>query len=365
MTIFKIYVDHNVADYPLVLSILSRINADSEIIDDPKIVFDAIHAADDPVQKGKETLFLTKNRGAFIKKCPGTKYYTCCGYKILHIGTFCVMDCSYCVLQSYFHPPLLQFYVNHDDLQKDLHNFFSTKAIARIGTGEFTDSLIWEPWTDLSAFLVPEFSRQSHAVLELKTKTTEIEGLKRLTHNRKTIVSWSLNTDRVIRNEERQTCSLSSRLSAAARCESWGYPLSFHFDPMIIYEGCEKDYKDVVIKLFASVSRENIVWISLGTFRFMPGLKTIVQKRFKDSKIVYGEFITGLDGKLRYFKQLRIDLYARMISWIRELAPDVVIYFCMEDETVWKKSAGFIPSERGGLSRMLDESAARHCGLDR
>jgi len=30
---------------------------------------------------------------------------------------------------------------------------------------------------------------------------------------------------------------------------------------------------------------------------------------------------------------------------------------------VWKKSLGFIPSERGDLPRMLDESAVRHCGL--
>ncbi|MBW2167243.1 MAG: DNA photolyase, partial [Deltaproteobacteria bacterium] len=39
------------------------------------------------------------------------------------------------------------------------------------------------------------------------------------------------------------------------------------------------------------------------------------------------------------------------------------IYFCMEDDEVWKKSLGFIPSERGGLPEMLDESAARHCRL--
>jgi spore photoproduct lyase len=36
----------------------------------------------------------------------------------------------------------------------------------------------------------------------------------------------------------------------------------------------------------------------------------------------------------------------------------------MEDDEVWEKSLGFIPSDRGGLSRMLDESAALHCGLD-
>jgi len=274
------------------------------------------------------------------------------------------MDCSYCIMQSYFHPPVLQYFVNRDDLEAELNNLFAKKSISRIGTGEFTDSMIWEMWTDLSAFLVPKFSRQSYAVLELKTKTTAIEKLKSLRHNRKTIVAWSLNTTKVIGNEELRTTSLAARLKAAAKCEEWGYPLAFHFDPMIIYDGCEEDYRKVIEQLFSHVSSENIVWISLGTFRFMPSLKSIIKKRFPDSKIIYGEFITGLDGKMRYFKPLRIELYQKIVSCIRSMAPDVLIYFCMEDDEVWKKSLGFIPSERGGLPKMLDETAARHCGLN-
>jgi spore photoproduct lyase len=36
----------------------------------------------------------------------------------------------------------------------------------------------------------------------------------------------------------------------------------------------------------------------------------------------------------------------------------------MEDDEVWQKSLGFLPADKGGLPRMLDESAVRHCGLD-
>ncbi|MBT8358816.1 MAG: DNA photolyase [Deltaproteobacteria bacterium] len=360
----KIYIDQHIADLPLTKSILSRCKCPSLIIANIKEVYRSLTRAIDPVQKGKEILFLTQNKGAFIKECPGTSFYTCCGYRILHIGTFCSMDCSYCILQSYFHPPLLTYFVNHQDLILELDELFAEKKRFRIGTGEFTDSLIWEPWSDLSSLLVPKFSNQSNAVLELKTKTTAIDGLKNLPHNRKTIISWSVNTNKVIRAEERKTASLSARLKAAAKCESWGYPVAFHFDPMVIYEGCEKDYKQVVEQIFSHVSAENIVWISLGTFRYMPSLKKIVQTRFPDSKIIYGEFISGIDGKMRYFKPLRIKLYSNILSLIREYSPDIMVYFCMEDDEVWKKSFGFIPSDRGGLPKMLDKSAALHCGLD-
>jgi spore photoproduct lyase len=364
LKISTLYIDRQVSGSSLVKSIRSRIKAPAVVVEDSSRVYDILSRSDDPVQKGKEILFLTRNKGAFIKDCPGTSYYTCCGYKILHIGTFCIMDCSYCVLQSYFHPPLLQFFVNHDELLASLDSLFKKNGINRIGTGEFTDSLVWELCTDLSSILVPKFAEQSSSILELKTKTTAINNLKKLKHNRKTIISWSLNTERIINIEEKKTASLSARLAAAAQCESWGYPLSFHFDPIILYEGCEKEYKNVLQKLFDSVSAEKIVWISLGTFRFMPKLKAITAQRFRNSKIVYGEFIPGLDGKMRYFKPLRVKFYKKMVSWIKELGPDVLVYFCMEDDDVWEKAMGFCPSERGGLPRMLDESAVYHCGLD-
>jgi len=210
MPIQKLYIDRQMADSPQVRLIAKRLGLTGEIVPDVQTVYDTVSAAADPVRQGKKILFLTRNKGSFIKECPGTRTYTCCGYEILHIGSFCQMDCAYCILQSYFHPPVLQYFVNHDDLFKELNTFFSGNQIHRIGTGEFTDSLIWELWTDLSAQLIPAFAAQNHAVLELKSKTTAIQNLKQLAHNRKTITSWSVNTPRIIAQEERGTASLTA-----------------------------------------------------------------------------------------------------------------------------------------------------------
>ena len=347
----------------IVQAIQVRLKIPTEVVPNTKHVYALLSTEKDPVKRGKQILYLTRNHGTFIRQCPGTRHYTCCDYMILHIGTYCHMDCSYCILQAYFHPPLLQYFVNHDDMLAEIDRLFSRRQTVRIGTGEFTDSLIWELWTNLSELLIPKFSKQVQAVLELKTKTAHIQGLKGLDHNRKTILAWSLNSEKIIQEEERSTASLTSRLKAAATCEKWGYPLAFHFDPLVIYEGCEADYRKVLERLFARVSADNIVWISLGTFRFMPDLKGMIQKRFPSSRIVYGEFVSGLDGKMRYFKPLRIELYRKIVAWIRELAPNVLVYLCMEDDEVWQRALGFVPADRGGLAHMLDESARGHCGL--
>ena len=106
------------------------------------------------------------------------------------------------------------------------------------------------------------------------------------------------------------------------------------------------------------------MWISLGTLRFPSSVKSVIQNRFPDSKIIYEEFITGPDGKMRYFKPLRIGIYREIIACIRKHAPDVPVYLCMEDDEVWRKSLGFIPDDVGGLPYMLDQSAVKLCNLN-
>ena len=98
MAIQKLYVDQEIVDSPEVNAITRRLGLPPKIVSDPQAVYDLVSKAEDPINKGKTALFLTYNRGAFIKDCPGTRSYTCCGYQILHIGTFCHMDCAYCCL---------------------------------------------------------------------------------------------------------------------------------------------------------------------------------------------------------------------------------------------------------------------------
>ncbi len=358
------FIDPAVADHPLAREISTQFGATEVLPGTLADIAAAIQAAPDPIGAAKSMLLLTRNNGAFLKPCPGTRHYSCCDYRILHIGSFCTLDCAYCILQAYFRPPILQLFLNVDDLRVELDALFQTRRVSRIGTGEFTDSLIWDAWTDLSGILVPTFATQDHCVLELKTKTATVSRLASLRHRRRTIVSWSLNTESVIRRQERRTASLDARLKAAKQCQDWGYPLAFHFDPMVIYDGCGDAYETVVRRLFRAVDPANVVWISLGTFRFMPDLKAILERRFPDSDITCaGEFITGLDNKLRYFKPQRIALYRRVAHAIRERAPNVTVYFCMEDDEVWRRAVGFVPADRGGLPAMLDDAARRVCGV--
>lgn len=308
---------------------------------------------------GKRSLLLCANRGAFFKPCPGTRAYRCCDYQILNIGMNCPMDCVYCILQSYLNNPWLSFFVNVDKLFAELGGCLAAEPerLFRIGTGEFTDSLALDRLTHLSTRLVPFIARQSNAVLELKTKSANIANLQHLEHRGRTIVAWSLNSPAIVRHEERATATLEQRLAAARLCASWGYRLAFHFDPIILHPGWQEGYCSTIDCLFATVPADAIAWISLGALRYLPDLKQIAASRFPASRFFYQPFVEGLDGKRRYFRPERVEMYRFIVQELRRrISPATCLYFCMESDSVWQEVFGYTPGELGGLPAMLDRS---------
>ena len=115
--------------------------------------------------------------------------------------------------------------------------------------------------------------------------------------------------------------------------------------------------------IFDYLKPDDIIWISLGAFRFMPQVKAELQENHPTSNITCGEFVRGLDGKQRYFSGIRRRLYRHLISEIRASAPDVFIYFCMEDEFIWQDTMGWSPADNQELSRWLDECCYRYRAL--
>ncbi len=332
----------------------------------PDARFEVVERISDGSPFDPHLLELTAYRGRFVRRCPGTRRYLCCGYRILHIGLQCSLQCTYCILQAYFNQPNLRLFGNVEEMLRPLAEELAAHPdeLHRFGTGEFTDSLLLDPYTRLSRLLVPFFAGKPNAVLELKTKTDFVDSLLNLPHGGNTIVAWSLNAPAIRRSEERRAASIGERLKAARRCAEAGYKLAFHFDPLIEHPGWRRGYGEVLDRLFDAVDPGDIVWISMGAFRFMPELKAVIQDRHAESRIVYGEFIRGLDGKIRYFRDVRVELFHRLYERIRAADPDLCVYLCMESEDVWREALGFTPEERGGLPRMLEAAVHVRRGVN-
>jgi spore photoproduct lyase len=288
----------------------------------------------------KNTLVLMHYPGRFLKKCQGSGAEICCNYFVVSYAWNCPLECTYCVLQSYLSSNALFICTNIEALLAEVGETLarSPNRTFRIGTGELTDSLALDHITGYSRRIVPFFGSLANGVLELKTKSDQIDNLKDLHHRGRTVVSWSMNSRRIAKAEELGAPTLDERLAAALQCQKWGYKLGFHFDPLIHYEGWESEYRQVVKEIFCAVDPGNVAWISLGTLRFTPHLRELVRRRFPESKVPYGEFIPGHHEKLRYFRPIREEMYRKMNAWIHEEAPQVSVYLCMESRLVWERS---------------------------
>lgn len=332
----------------------------------PHADFQVVDRVPDRSAPDPEVLEVVEFRGRFLKSCPGTRHYHCCGYQILHFGIQCSLGCSYCILQAYLNQPNLRIFGNWEDLFQELDQKLrgQPRVLHRIGTGEFTDSLLLDPWTGFSRKLVPHFARQPNAVLELKTKTNHVANLQGLDHEGRTIVAWSLNSPFIRGHEEPRTASLRARLEAAQSCARWGYYLAFHFDPLVEYPHWRKGYARILDRLFESVDTERIVWISLGCFRFMPRLRSTLLSRCPKSRLLLGEFIRGPDDKMRYFRDIRVEMYSFLVERIRGVDPGLCVYLCMEGADIWREVFGFHPQEKGGLPAILDRAVLDRMGLD-
>jgi spore photoproduct lyase len=260
------------------------------------------------------------------------------------------MDCSYCILQGYLESPVVTLFANVDSAFQNIDRFLSEQPdrLFRFGTGELGDSLALDELTGLSECTIGFFSGKRNAILELKTKTNRIIRLIAL-KPKNTVVSWSLNPQSVIDREEFRSAPLLARLEAARKCQDAGYLLGFHFDPVLFYRGWEEEYKDVVRRIFQHVEGSRIAWISLGTLRFSPALKEIIQKRFPKSRIICEEMIRGLDGKMRYPRPRRIEMFNVLYDLFKANQPELFVYFCMEHPAVWDAVTGSHPESNSEL----------------
>lgn len=166
---------------------------------------------------GEKTIkYINKVKRPLVRPCPCATSHISCGYiNISHI-LGCPYDCSYCFLRTFYGRDEIVVYDNGADLLAQVASFMaSRKKPGRIGTGQYSDSLALDKQTGLSKKLIELFADQTTHLLELKTKSAEVDHLLGLDHQEKTIVAWSVNPEQIAQREEVGAVSLAARLNAA------------------------------------------------------------------------------------------------------------------------------------------------------
>lgn len=309
--------------------------------------------------ESKRVVILKEFKGRFFQKCPGSPGMICCNYLVMNTCFNCLYNCSYCFLNSYLNSYGIMQFTNTGVLREELNKFIqssSREMVYRVGTGEFTDSLMFDEVTGIAPDLIAETAPHENIMLELKTKSRNIDHLLGIADKGNTVISWTLGPERNICLYEEGTATLAERLSAAVEAAGSGYSVAFHFDPIILYDGWKRDYETLLERLFGEVDPSIIPWISLGGFRYAPAFRDALKSGSPGQDLTLGEMFPGQDGKIRYFKPRRVEMYKFLLDHMARYTSQPFIYLCMESSGVWFETMGRNYSSSDDLERDFSDS---------
>ncbi|MCP1222955.1 spore photoproduct lyase family protein [Sebaldella sp. S0638] len=245
----------------------------------------------------------------------------------------CPFNCVYCYLRDYYSHGAGIFYVNTEDMFRELDNHKGNNEM--ISCGIVNDSLVYDNITDISHDLIDYFGNREDLTLEFRTKSKNIKGLLKEKVYKNILVSFTFSPEEVIEKYEFHTASLQDRITAARQLQEHGYDIGIRIDPVINIKNRKNAYTDMINKLMRELDTKKIRDIGLGSLRYTKGLKDKVLSERK-TDLFYNELVTGIDGKERYFKGIRIQMYSEIVEEIRKYG-DFDIYLGMEEEYIWKK----------------------------
>ncbi len=295
---------------------------------------------------GKRTLVLG-TRGRFITTFPGIfEDVRCPSFERSHFQDLCPFSCAYCYLTASTTSrmaPQVKIFVNLDDMFSEIATAVQRRGRLFLSAGELQDSLAID-WFAGQARRVVEFFAGVNAKVLFLTKSDKVDGILDADHRGHTILSWSLNTDKITRTIEAGTAPLARRLDAARRAQAAGYPIRYRIDPILAdgpdwTPGRDAEYRDAVRAAFDAARPERV---TLGSFRAVDGCKNAHEARVQAGRVERAVTDRALakiggDRRWRFKDELRFAMYHSIISEIRALDPEVPIALCKETLEFWHR----------------------------
>ena len=275
-----------------------------------------------------------------LGRCPVASPRTlCCNLQTLDAVDNCGYGCSYCSIQSFFDGKQISFDSGFADKLKKLT--LDPDKIYHIGTGQSSDSLMWGNSHGTLDAVIEFADTHPNVILELKTKSANVNHLLRAKAPKNILCTWSLNTPTLIQHEEHGTASLEKRLLAARKVADAGFIVGFHFHPIIQYDNWAQDYATVIQQLSTQFSPEEVALVSMGTLTYIKSVMRDIRKRAIPSQILKMPLVDA-EGKLSYPDDIKLSLFSHVYECFPESWKSQVFYYlCMENQRLWKPVFGF------------------------
>lgn len=302
----------------------------------------------------KYSFELIEKEGLGLGSCPVASEGTrCCNLLTLDAVESCGFDCSYCSIQSFYNENKIGF---DKDFKSKIENLvLNPDEIYHIGTGQSSDSLMWGNRNGILDTLFAFARKYPNVILEFKTKSSNISYFEEVEVPKNIIVTWSLNTQMIIDNEEHLTASLDERIESARKLANKGILVGFHFHPIVVYKNYLEEYKAVAKRLIETFTPDEVVLISMGTLTFIkPVIKKLRERELK-TKILQMPF-EDINGKKSYPTPIKKEMFQTLYESFAPWHHKVYFYLCMEAHSLWKDVFGYEYGSNNQMEEMMKMS---------
>ena len=263
-----IYYEHDLADHHRVRDVVARYAPERSIACNHYGELFNRSGQDFRLQKQRPALILARKSGKLLYPIP-TEFGLggAHNYYFSHLLN-CPFDCRYCFLQGKFASANYVLFVNYEDFMTQIADVCRRHDDpVFLFSGYDCDSLALEPVTGFAEYFVPRITEIENAVLELRTKSTQIRALTRLEAAANCVVAYTLSPHDVATAIEHGAPSLADRLSAIQSLQAAGWPVGIRFDPILWCDEFESVYGQFFSHVLAAVDPRALHSVSLGSFR--------------------------------------------------------------------------------------------------
>lgn len=286
-----IYVEREAATYPLSVQLLRRYAARPHIsIEHYGEVF---HRARQhfQIQKRRPALILAVSRERRIYKSD-ERIESFANRRLYYSDQLrnCLFNCSYCFLQGMHSSAHWLLFVNEEDYHHDAQQMVKERGTCWLSISYLSDLLGFEQEMALCSRWIKVARREPRLTIEIRTKSDNIRSLLNVAPIPNVLFVWSLSPAHLVQRHEHGTASLPNRLWAAHALMRRGWRIALCFDPILLLEQWEEEYRILLEQTFRRLPPEHIEQVSFGSFRMHPAFLKRLRRVQPTSDIVHQHY---------------------------------------------------------------------------
>tara|TARA_Y100000588_G_scaffold386930_1_gene483556 strand:+ start:541 stop:1536 length:996 start_codon:yes stop_codon:yes gene_type:complete len=266
-----IYIENQIKNHPRTNQIISKFKKKIEVIycDHYGEIFN-IKSQNFRVQKNKPALILAKKDGKKLHEIP--KNFGIGGDKNYYFSHMlnCIYDCEYCFLQGKHMSSHYLLFVNYEDFFLEIEEKIKQNRHQEsyFFSGYDCDSLAFDGITNFVDCFIPIFKKNKNAILELRTKSTQIQKILKHKPIDNCIVAFSFTPENISKLIEHKVPSVKKRIIAMKNLANKGWKIGLRFDPIIPACNFAKIYEKLFLDISKNIPNDSIHSISFGMMRF-------------------------------------------------------------------------------------------------